>query len=240
MYLTHDESYARPGGDSEDSDRATATNDHFRSPSAAQASETPRIDVSTNDAADGVERPNNTGGYTNPHIETFRRSSDDPASSRSGNDPTISPQEKNNDRTPKSWWVRTKCLWVRLLDYLQDSWFLEVAACVLALSLLAAEIGVLSAFDGRRMDAWPWRWSLNSAVALFTTLLESLLLFALVSCLGQMKWLWFVSSQEEEKRLIWIDYLARSNTPVGALSLLLFHATTWRYVQRLCTKELNG
>jgi hypothetical protein len=43
-----------------------------------------------------------------------------------------------------------------------------------------------------------------------------------------MKWLWFRSLEEGEKRLIWIDFLARSNTAFGALSLLLFHATTWK------------
>jgi hypothetical protein len=99
---------------------------------------------------------------------------------------------------------------------------------VFAVALLSTEVGVLAAFNGQAIDTWPWQWSLNSAVALLTALLESSLLFAIVSCLGQMKWLWFLSTQEGEKRLIWIDFLARSNTTFGALSLLLFHATTWK------------
>jgi hypothetical protein len=130
--------------------------------------------------------------------------------------------------TTKRSWVALKTLVQRLLDYLQDTWFLEITACVFAIVLFVAEIGMLAAFDKRTIDSWPWQWSLNSAVALITTLLESSLLFAIVSCLGQMKWLWFSADQGEEKRLIWIDFLARSNTPIGALSLLLFHATTWK------------
>jgi hypothetical protein len=136
--------------------------------------------------------------------------------------------QRDGDGAPTSLLTKVKGLWQSFLDYMQDSWFLEIAACALALALLATEIGVLSAFNGRDIYSWPWRWSLNSAVALVTAILESSLLFAIVSCLGQMKWLWFCSNKEEEKRLIWIDHIARSNTFIGALSLMFLHATTWR------------
>jgi hypothetical protein len=143
-------------------------------------------------------------------------------------DSSAAEPQRDGRGTSVSFWTKAKGLWQSLLDYLQDSWFLEIAACVFAVALLSTEIGVLAAFNGQVIDTWPWQWSLNSAVALLTALLESSLLFAIVSCLGQMKWLWFRSTQEGEKRLIWIDFLARSNTPFGALSLLLFHATTWK------------
>lgn len=204
MYRTHSENFAANDGDLQDPEhRGTTTSNHFRNMPMAQSSEAPRPFEST----------------TEP--------SDVSVNSEHENHQATSPQAKN-DHAAKSWWEKTRDLWVRVLDYLQDSWFLELAACVLALALFGAEIGILVTFDGRNINAWPWRWSLNSAVALFTTLLESLLLFALVSCLGHMKWLWFCSDQVEKKRLICIDLLARSNTPVGALSLLLLHATTWK------------
>ena len=114
-----------------------------------------------------------------------------------------------------------------LLDFLQDSWFLEIGACVTALVLFIAEIVILRVFEKNQVGSWPWRWSLNSAIALVTTLIEANLVFALTSCLGQMKWLWFSLEQGTMKPLIWIDLIARSNTPLGALSLLL-RPTTWR------------
>ena len=109
-----------------------------------------------------------------------------------------------------------------LLDFLQDSWFLEIGACVTALVLFVAEIVILRVFEKNQVGSWPWTWSLNSAIALVTTLIEANLVFALTSCLGQMKWLWFSLDQGTMKPLIWIDLIA-----LGALSLLL-RPTTWR------------
>jgi len=116
-----------------------------------------------------------------------------------------------------------------LIDFLQDSWLLETGACMVALGLFIAEIVLLRSFEKHQVGKWPWGWSLNSAVALLTTFIEANLVFALTSCLGQMKWLWFSLDQGRMKRLIWVDLIARSNTPLGALSLLL-RPTTWRYV----------
>lgn len=153
------------------------------------------------------------------------QTTDNPVGLDHGDGPAVSPKVQHDK---DSRWMRAEKRLRRSLDYLQDSWFLEVSACVLAVSLFGAEVGILTAYNRRETDSWPWAWSLNSAVALFTTVLESLLLFATASCLGQMKWLWFGSDEVKKKRLIWIDFLARSNTPVGALSLLFLHATTWR------------
>ena len=114
-----------------------------------------------------------------------------------------------------------------LLDFLQDSWLLEIGACVMALALFITEIILLRFFEKHPVDTMPWGWSLNSGVALLTTLVEANLVFALASCLGQMEWLWFSLDQGKMKRLIWVDLIARSNTPLCALSLLL-RPTTWR------------
>jgi hypothetical protein len=124
-------------------------------------------------------------------------------------------------------WRKAKDESQHLIDFLQDSWVLEIGACVTALLLFIVEIVLLRGFEKHQIGTWPWSWSLNSAVALITTFIEANLVFAITSCLGQMKWLWFSINQGEMKRLIWIDLIARSNTPLGALSLLL-RPTTWR------------
>lgn len=122
-------------------------------------------------------------------------------------------------------WERCKMSWQKVYDYLQDSWVLEIAACAAAVILFGAEIITLSFFDRKPVNSWPSLWSLNSAVAFITTVIESLLFFTIASAIGQMKWLWF---RAEKNELIWIDLLARSSTPMGALSVLLLHTKTWR------------
>ena len=136
-------------------------------------------------------------------------------------------------------WETTQVKFQSLVDFLQDSWFLEIGACVTALVLFIAEIVVLRVFEKNQVGTWPWSWSLNSAVALVTTLIEANLVFALTSCLGQMKWLWFSLDQGTTKPLIWVDLIARSNTPLGALSLLL-RPTTWRSVRVLRREKVSS
>lgn len=138
---------------------------------------------------------------------------------------STSPPLMQNGSEGNPLWTKCRMKWQRVYDYLQDSWIMEIAACTLAAILFGAEVVTLFFFDGKGVDRWPSLWSLNSAVAFITTVIESLLFFAIASAIGQMKWLWFLSSKN---KLIWIDLLARSSTPVGALSILLLHTKTWR------------
>lgn len=178
-------------------------------------------------ASDHNNYSNDIDNSRPPDVLPDPQTARDPVASDYGGASATSPQlQKTRFSVPQLSWARIGRLSQSSLDYLQDSWFLEVSACVLVILLLGAEIGILAAYNDRPIDSWPWAWPLNSAVALFTTLIESLLLFATASCIGQMKWLWFVSDEVEKQRLIWIDFLARSNTPVGALSLLCLHPTT--------------
>lgn len=157
-----------------------------------------------------------------PQDATSRQSTSPPLKHEESHDSVLVP-ELQHEEYPL--WRRCKVLWQQVYDYLQDSWALEIAACATAATLFGAELITLSFFDGRAVDSWPRFWSLNSAVAFITTVIESLLYFAVSSAIGQMKWLWFRS---EENKLIWIDWLARSKTPVGALSVLLLHTKIWK------------
>jgi hypothetical protein len=86
-------------------------------------------------------------------------------------------------------WKKAKDECQHSINFLQDSWILEIGACVTALLLFIAEIVLLKGFEKHQIDAWLWGWSLNSAVALVTTFIDANLVFAITSCLGQMKWL---------------------------------------------------
>jgi hypothetical protein len=146
-----------------------------------------------------------------------------PAVSKARTKPFLQSSLNHLDDSMRMTWAKYQ----DLVDFLQDSWLLEIGACVTALVLFIAEIVLLRVFEKHQVSTWPWRWSLNSAMALVTTLIEANLVFALTSCLGQMKWLWFSLDQGTMKPLIWVDLIARANTPLGALSLLL-RPTTWR------------
>lgn len=163
-------------------------------------------------------------GYAGDQAEDWQQSQ--------GHAPAISKARVNKSLHPSidylhDQWRTAKARCQNLIEFLQDSWLLEIGACVVALGLFIAEIVLLRFFEKHEVGSWPWGWSLNSAVALLTTFIEANLVFALTSCLGQMKWLWFSLDQGKMKRLIWVDLIARSNTPLGALSLLL-RPTTWR------------
>ena len=140
-------------------------------------------------------------------------------------------ESHNGKTTPVSWWTGVKRLSQSSLDYLQlswrnsgeicremldhmqDSWFLEIASCILALLLLGTEIGILAWFDDTAVDTWKLEeYPLNSAVALITTSINASLLLAARSCLGQTKWLWFTLDQSKTflQRLIWVDSISRS------------------------------
>lgn len=138
--------------------------------------------------------------------------------------PGVNPHLPAEDHPPWTSRTRYKTIWQQMLDFLHDSWFLEITAFVAAATLFGTEILILYHFDRKRVDSWPPVWSLNSAIAFMNTLIESLLYFTTTSAIGQMKWLWFRSRRSE---LIWIDSLARSSTPIGALSILLLHKKTW-------------
>jgi hypothetical protein len=52
-------------------------------------------------------------------------------------------------------WKNAKDQCQHLIDFLQDSWILEIGGCVTALLLLFAETVLLRGFEDHQIDAWP-------------------------------------------------------------------------------------
>lgn len=58
-------------------------------------------------------------------------------------------------------------------------WIYEVLACLSSLTSFFAIIGVLKLYEGRPQPDWPWDFTINSVVSLFTTLMKAALLAAI-------------------------------------------------------------
>ncbi|KAK5744222.1 hypothetical protein LTR17_002252 [Elasticomyces elasticus] len=64
-------------------------------------------------------------------------------------------------------------------------------------------------------------------LAFLTTCFDAVLMYALASCLGQLKWLWF---RRRVAYLIWLDRFSQASTAIGAIQLLfhLVYGGLWR------------
>ncbi|KAK4554822.1 hypothetical protein LTR86_007970 [Recurvomyces mirabilis] len=92
--------------------------------------------------------------------------------------------------------------------------------------LLVAEAIFCSQVDYRVVEDWKLagNWKISSVIAFLTTVLEAAVAYAVASCLGQLRWLWFQKGQE----LRWMDRLTNARQPPGA-AYLLISPDAWRH-----------
>jgi len=97
-------------------------------------------------------------------------------------------------------------------------WFWELVSCLLSFVSLAAIIIILKHYDGQPAQKWPHPITLNSFLAVFTTLAKAGLVFPVTEALGQLKWVWF---GEAERPLIdFQTFDEASRGPIGGIRLL--------------------
>jgi len=105
------------------------------------------------------------------------------------------------------------------------AWLYESTACLFAVLMVIIEIVLLAVYNGKSTDDWTHTWSINSVFAFLTTLLEAAIAFAVTSCLGQLRWLWFQNGNQE---LRWMDRLTNARQPSGALHFVVSKGA-WRH-----------
>ena len=98
------------------------------------------------------------------------------------------------------------------------SWLWEFTACLLAIVVLVVEIVLLIVYDHRSVLSWNHTWKINSVFAFLTAIQEAAIAFAVGSCLGQIRWLWF---QKGNQPLRWMDLLTNAKGAPGALHFIL-------------------
>ncbi|KAK1723861.1 uncharacterized protein BDZ83DRAFT_579897 [Colletotrichum acutatum] len=70
-------------------------------------------------------------------------------------------------------------------------WALEISCIALSTVLLAVIIVVLLKYDSQKQPNWPLDATLNSFLALFTTLAKAAFMVPVCACISQSQWAWF-------------------------------------------------
>lgn len=99
-----------------------------------------------------------------------------------------------------------------------DWWFMEILSCLVSLLSLIVIIIILRVYDNQPSSKWPHSITLNSLLALFTTLAQAGLIMPVSEALSQLKWVWF---KEDERPLVDFETFDRaSRGPLGGIKLL--------------------
>ncbi|KAK1481736.1 hypothetical protein CTAM01_13896 [Colletotrichum tamarilloi] len=69
-------------------------------------------------------------------------------------------------------------------------WALEIACIVLSTLLIGVIIVVLLKYDSQVQPKWPFEATLNSFLALFTTLAKAAFMVSVCACISQSQWAW--------------------------------------------------
>ncbi|KAF8856529.1 hypothetical protein BDZ45DRAFT_594092 [Acephala macrosclerotiorum] len=98
-----------------------------------------------------------------------------------------------------------------------DWWLLEFLGCLFSLLCAVAIIIVLKVYDGKPLPKLPQGITLNTILALFTTLAKAGLMIPISEALSQLKWVWF----KEERPLVDFETFDQaSRGPIGGIKLL--------------------
>lgn len=73
-------------------------------------------------------------------------------------------------------------------------WIFEVISTILSIGLIVATFSILAHFDGQVVPDWPFGISLNTLIALLSTICRALVLVVVAEVIGQKKWFWFSSA----------------------------------------------
>ncbi|KAH8601049.1 hypothetical protein B0O99DRAFT_681901 [Bisporella sp. PMI_857] len=101
---------------------------------------------------------------------------------------------------------------------LKDGWFIELLSCFVSMGASIALIFTLLHFDHQPLPKWPLSVTLNSLLALFTTVAKAGLLLPIAEAMGQLKWIWFVGKQRPLADFQSFDEASRGIS--GSLKLL--------------------
>lgn len=99
-----------------------------------------------------------------------------------------------------------------------NSWMFEAISIMLAVGLMVAITTVLARFNGQVVPDWPLSISLNTLVALLSTIARALVLVTVAAVIGQDRWAWFSSRARAMNHFQRFDDASRGL--LGSLCLL--------------------
>ena len=105
-----------------------------------------------------------------------------------------------------------------LLPFWFRGWVKEIAALVGALVALVAYISVLRVVENKPNPELPLGVSLNTIVAIASTIFRACTMLSVASAISQAGWIWLVQRPRPLSNICWYD--AASRGPLGSLLLL--------------------
>jgi hypothetical protein len=107
-------------------------------------------------------------------------------------------------------------------------WKGELIAALIAHLLVAIEVVLFAHYDNKFMFSnhfgldytatWPFSFKINALFAFLTSLIEATVSFYLASCIGQLRWHFYM---QKAHRMGWLDIMTDARGPPGALRLIL-------------------
>jgi len=137
------------------------------------------------------------------------------------------PNPSSNHQSSQSSFAPRRSSIRRTLDGLDDGWAWEFASMMLSLASMVAVVVILICYDGMVFPYVPGDISLNTIVAILSTISKSSLIFSVSSVLGQLKWDWYEREPRGLSELETFDQASRG--PLGAVKLL-FRTTAIRSI----------
>lgn len=100
-----------------------------------------------------------------------------------------------------------------------NEWWPEIFCCLLSIACLAALTHFLEVYDGQRLPDWPSGITVNTIVALLSTVARTAFTVPVAEGLSQCKWNWFKQKPRPIQDFDLFDQASRG--PWGSLNLLV-------------------
>ncbi|KAF2219797.1 hypothetical protein BDZ85DRAFT_41258 [Elsinoe ampelina] len=97
-----------------------------------------------------------------------------------------------SEQESKKMIVMSMSRWDRLRYWANQHWFYETLACFVSAASLTGVIVLLLVYDGKPTPEWPRVITINSAIAVLTTVMKGTMIFAVSEGLSQIKWTAFM------------------------------------------------
>ena len=97
-----------------------------------------------------------------------------------------------------------------------DTWIPEILALFISAASITAITAILWWYEGTKSPKIPYGITLNAIVSILATVSRSMLIFAVSTCIGQLKWCWY---HERKRKVEDIQTMVRLRTLLN-ISLL--------------------
>jgi hypothetical protein len=94
-----------------------------------------------------------------------------------------------------------------------DWWVLEVTGLLIS---IGAAGGVLDLYNGRPLEEWRYRLSINTSISFLAIISKSSLAPVVEGCLGQLKWIWYSGPRKHQSLLDFGTFDSTSRGPYSA------------------------